>query len=71
MQKDGTEIPIWGSDEKDVLMSGEAQDFARYILNLDSSREEYEAASALSLDVSLVMEEIRNSAGIQFPLYCR
>ncbi|MFQ9798324.1 MAG: hypothetical protein ACLR23_04645 [Clostridia bacterium] len=42
MQKDGTEIPIWGHDEKDVLMSGEAQDFARYILNFDSSREEYE-----------------------------
>ena len=70
VQKDGTEIPIWGHDEKDVLMSGEAQDFARYILNFDSSREEYEAASALSLDVSLVMDEIRNSAGIQFPLDC-
>lgn len=68
-QNDGTSRSIVGSYEKNVLMSGEARDFLRYITCPGETREEYAYASRLSLDVCRVMAEIRRLAGIRFPGY--
>ena len=68
-QNDGTSRSIAGSYEKNVLMSGEARDFLRYITCSGETREEYAYASRLSLDVCRVMAEIRRLAGIRFPGY--
>lgn len=64
--KDGTVRQIYGSDEKYILMGWEAKDFYRFISDPESSREEYIRCSALSVQVSELMEALRKQAGIQF-----
>ena len=63
--KSGKASELVGQVEKNVLMSGEAADFLRYITNPES-RKEYEEDSRLALEVSRVMAEIRRQAGIRF-----
>ena len=64
--KDGSRTELAGEVEKNVLMSGEAADFYRYITRPEESREEYARCTALAHAVSSVMEEIRRQAGIRF-----
>lgn len=58
---------LHGEDEKYKLMGWEAKDFYRYITEPEASREEYERCSALSLQVSQLMEDVRKQGKITFP----
>ena len=63
--KSGKAFELVGQVEKNVLMSGEAADFLRYVTDPESCQE-YEEDSRLALEVSRVMAEIRQQAGIRF-----
>ena len=65
-RKDDTTETIWGQEEKNHLMGGEAADFARYILNNAETLEEREAAFERSLAVCELMADLREKAGIRF-----
>lgn len=65
--KAGNPTPVTGSVDKNTLMGNEAADFYRYIANPEESRTEYEQMGQLALDVSSVMTQIRQQAGIEFP----
>lgn len=58
-----------GEIEKNVLMSGEAKDFYRYITD-PQALAEYQYCSEQSLLVSTLMQQIRKQAGIHFPDSC-
>ncbi|MBC8531664.1 Gfo/Idh/MocA family protein [Gehongia tenuis] len=63
---DGHTEPIYGEDEKPVLMKGEAADFRNYILEPDRWTEEYAYVQELALRVSRTLERMRDQAGIRF-----
>ncbi len=65
--RDKTVENLHGEDEKYQLMGWEAKDFYRYITEPEVSRAEYERCTALSLEVSRLMEAVRQRAGIRFP----
>lgn len=67
-RKDNTVVPLYGdTDQKYQLMGWEAKDFYRYITEPETSREEYELCSRLSLEVSEFMEDLRKQLRIRFP----
>lgn len=63
--RSGEQQSLVGEIEKEVLMSGEAADFYRYITE-PSAQDEYQRCELLALQASQVMAEIRRQAGIQF-----
>lgn len=63
---DGDREKLYGDDEKYVLMGHEARDFYRYITEPEQSLEEYRNCSALAVQVSYFMEEVRDQAEIRF-----
>lgn len=65
--RDGSIEKLHGGDEKYQLMGWEAKDFYRYIMEPETSQEEYQRCSTLSLEVSEFMETARKLAGIRFP----
>mgnify|MGYP000449971127 FL=1 len=65
-RKDGTKEVLYGDDEKYKLMGWEAKDFFRYITEPDASATEYARCSELALQVSELMEAMRDQAGILF-----
>lgn len=67
VHRDKTVEHLHGEDEKYKLMGWEAKDFYRYITEPEASRAEYERCTALSLEVSTLMENVRKQAGIRFP----
>lgn len=64
---DGVRRPVAEVSAKEENMSGEARSFCRYIHHPEESAAEYEAASRLAMEVSLMMAEIRRETGITFP----
>ncbi len=66
--KDKTIETLYGdTDEKFQLMGWEAKDFYRYITEPEASQEEYLRCTALSLEVSELMENVRGQLNIKFP----
>lgn len=65
-EKDGTKHEVWGQEEKNHLMGGEAADFARYILDFEGTKAEREAAFERSFEVCELLAELREKAGIRF-----
>jgi len=65
-RKDGTVREIWGQEEKNHLMAGEAADLARYILSPEETLKEREAALERSLEICELMADLREKAGIRF-----
>ena len=65
-RKDGTKEALYRDDEKYKLMGWEAKDFFRYITEPDASAAEYARCSELALQVSELMEAMRDQAGIHF-----
>ena len=61
---DGTETPLWGTEEKHILMGREIAAFAKEALGDIPHTEEKDA---LALAVSRCMAAIRRQAGIVFP----
>lgn len=62
---DGTVTPLWGSEEKHVLMGHEAVGFHQAITS--PGNETYRYGQRLSLQVSEWMEAVRKKAGLTFP----
>lgn len=62
----GNVTALWGNEEKNTLMGREAADFARYILDPEGTKEEYDYIRRQSLKVCRLMEEIREKGGIRF-----
>ncbi|MBQ4187705.1 MAG: hypothetical protein II642_07465 [Firmicutes bacterium] len=65
-EKDGTKHAVWGQEEKNHLMGGEAADFARYILDFEATKAEREAAFERSFEVCELLADLREKAGIRF-----
>ena len=65
-EKDGTKHAVWGQEEKNHLMGGEAADFARYILDFEGTKAEREAAFERSFEVCETLADLREKAGIRF-----
>ncbi len=65
-QHDDSSEELWGSGDHILSMTGEAQDFYRYITDPAGTRSDYEEAAALALTVSHMMAEIRAKAEIYF-----
>ncbi|MGI5894464.1 MAG: Gfo/Idh/MocA family protein [Candidatus Merdivicinus sp.] len=64
--RSGNVEEVVGDIEKNVLMSGEAGDFYRYITQPEETAEEYRCCSQLAVNVSRLMEKIRMQSGIHF-----
>ena len=62
----GAVTALWGNEEKNTLMGREAADFARYILDPQGTKEEYDYIRQQSLKVCRLMEQIREKGGIRF-----
>lgn len=67
--KDGKEEIITEFPTKAVLMSGEAQKFADYILRYNENSEDYQKTSELCLNVHRCMDTIKEAAGLIYPDY--
>ena len=67
IRPDGTEEELAGEVSKDVLMSGEALDFARYIRDPETYRVAYDADTRLASQVCRTLQEMRRRAGVRFP----
>lgn len=67
IRPDGTEEELAGEVSKDVLMSGEALDFARYIRDPETYRAAYDADTRLASQVCRTLQEMRRRAGVRFP----
>lgn len=65
-EKDGTAHPVWGEEQKAVLMGWEGDSFYRFITLPGETAGEYAEASQMALRVSRVMATIREKAGIRF-----
>ncbi len=65
--KDKTVETLFGEEEKFRLMGWEAKDFYRFITDPEGSSAEYQRCSLLSLEVSKLMQSVRERSGIRFP----
>ena len=65
--KSGKEKEIFSTPSKAELMSGEAQKFADFILNLEENEKEYNEKSDLCLNVHRCMDLIKQKSGLKYP----
>lgn len=66
LRKNGTDREIAGTPERDLLMSGEAEDFAGYISQPLKYAADYQASVLLAEQVHTCMDRIKASAGIKY-----
>lgn len=66
--KDGSVKQVWGEEEKNHLMAGEAKDFERFIHDPEGCRGEIEEAMEKAMVVCTWLEELRDLGHIKFVL---
>jgi predicted dehydrogenase len=64
IDKDGTKVQLTGDTEKPKIMSYEAQAFMGFITTPQLYVDEYKKAQSVALDVSKVIAEVRQLAGV-------